>query len=90
MIEVLWRKRHRRYIGPHNDSEWVGVMAGRNFTARVVEPSGVAVRIEFHESIPHLTAGAVTVYLSDKATIEDAENLSRTLNRLGETFQVNR
>lgn len=65
-------------------------MAGRNFTARVVEPSGFGVQLEFDQPIAGLTASAVTIFLSDKATIEDAENLSRTLNKLGQTFQVNR
>lgn len=55
----------------------------QNFRPRVIEPAnanapsgvGVAVELEFHESVPGLHGDSIVLHLKDDASMEQAERL---------------
>lgn len=69
-------------------------MAERNFVVAMNEPllkggeSGFALEFNFHEKIPGLEGDILVIFLADETTQEEAEDLCRTLNRLGTKVRI--
>ena len=66
----------------------------RNFRPRLIEPllpsgaSGFGVEIEFHEHIPGLKGDTIAIYLTEEATLENAETIIDMLAQFGFSIKI--
>ena len=64
-------------------------MQARNFAVSVVQPGGkVAIEIEFNEKILGLSGDTLWLSLEDDASLADAEELRKLLERVGHRLTV--
>jgi len=65
-----------------------------NFRPRLIEPTlltgapGFGVEIEFYEHIPGLKGDTIAIYLTEEATLENAEAIIDMLAQFGSSIKI--